>query len=312
MTETGESEQTEDPSDRASRYEESIEVSEGEERRILEQSEPRLPVTFEVVRRDGAYEQYRPAISLWWSGLAAGSCIGLSVLAQAILASYLPETDWARLIEKAGYSLGFLVVILAGQQLFTEITLTAVAPFLLHPSRGGFYRLMRLWSIVLLANVCGATLFGALVVLGRAMSDELIAEILVVSEHAMSFSGSELAWRGLVAGFLIALLVWIRARTVDGQVLMIVLITWLIAAGDFAHIIAGSAEAAILLLSQRMSPGDAVFGFFVPTLVGNVIGGTALFAALAYAQIKNEIRHKKPPGDGARAKRSVSDTRTRS
>lgn len=293
----GERQSPDEPTDRALTEEESIEVSEHEERLIVEQSDPRLPVTFEVVRRDGAYELYRPAVSLWWSGVAAGACIGLSILGQAVLAMYLPDAHWARLIETAGYSLGFLVVILAGQQLFTENTLTAVAPFLLSPSAAGLYRLLRLWTIVLMANVFGSGLFAGLVVLGRAMSDDLIAEIMQISEHAMSFTAIELAWRGLVAGFLVALLVWINARTDNGNVLMIVLVTWLIAAGEFAHIIAGSGEAAILVLTSRMSVPDAAFGFFVPTLIGNVIGGTALFAALAYAQIRREIRHKKPLKD---------------
>lgn len=277
--------------------EESIEVTAQEEKLIAEQGEPRLPVIFEIVRRDGAHELHRPAASLWWSGVAAGSCIGLSVLGQAVLAMYLPDAPWAMLLEKAGYTLGFLVVILAGQQLFTENTLTVVAPFLVSPSWQVFYRVLRLWTIVLLANVFGSVLFAGLVVLGYSISDPLLAEILAVSEHALSFEASELAWRGLVAGFLIALLVWINARSSGGNMLMIVLITWLIAAGEFAHIIAGSAEASILVLSQHMPLIDALTGFFLPTLAGNVIGGTALFAALAYAQIKSEI--KRNSGTGA-------------
>jgi len=267
-----------------------ISVTKEEEQFIAKQLDPRLPVTFEMVRREGEHELLRPATSLWWSGLAAGICIGLSVLAQAVLAAYLPDTEWAVLIEKIGYSVGFLVVILGGQQLFTENTLTAVAPLLVSPSWSNFSRLCRLWTIVLIANVAGATLFAATIVFGHAISSSFVTEILHISEHALSFPPLELVWRGVVAGFLIALLVWILARIESGQFAMIVMMTWLIAAGDFAHIIAGSAEAAILVLSGTTSLANAMSEFFLPTLMGNVVGGTALFAMITYAQIKDEMK----------------------
>ncbi|SFQ97009.1 formate/nitrite transporter family protein [Poseidonocella sedimentorum] len=66
---------------------------------------------YEVIRRDGDEELSRPAISLVWSGLAAGGLISLSVIAQAVLSLHLPEeADWTHLVASLGYSVGFLVV----------------------------------------------------------------------------------------------------------------------------------------------------------------------------------------------------------
>ena len=70
----------------------------------------------------------RPALSLWWSGVAAGLSISFSLLAQAILATHLPDASWRELVIALGYPVGFLMVVLSRQQLFTENTITVVSP----------------------------------------------------------------------------------------------------------------------------------------------------------------------------------------
>ena len=70
----------------------------------------------------------RPAVSLWWSGVAAGLSISFSLLSQAILNLHLPGTQWRTLISSFGYSVGFVIVVMARQQLFTENTITVVLP----------------------------------------------------------------------------------------------------------------------------------------------------------------------------------------
>ena len=67
------------------------------------------------------------------------------------------------------------------------------------------------------------------------------------------------------------------------------LLTYLIALFGFTHIVAGSAEVLYGVLTGVVSPSDAVFHFFLPTLCGNVFGGTVLFAVLSYAQVREEI-----------------------
>lgn len=82
-------------------------------------------IVYEAIRREGEEELGRPAAALAWSGLAAGLSMGFSFIAEAFLESYLPKQPWQPPISKVGYSVGFLVVVLGRQQLFTESTLTA-------------------------------------------------------------------------------------------------------------------------------------------------------------------------------------------
>ena len=98
-----------------------------------------------------------------------------------------------------------------------------------------------------------------------------------------------LLW-GMPAGFMIAALVWMLPRIESaGEVLMITFVTYMIGLGGFSHVVAGSTELFIVVLLGEMSVVDAILGGTLPALVGNVIGGTVIFAALAYAQVREEI-----------------------
>ena len=65
--------------------------------------------------------------------------------------------------------------------------------------------------------------------------------------------------------------------------------TWLIAAGDFTHVIAGSNEIFTLVLSGEMNIFTALNYHIFPVLLGNILGGTGLFAMLAYGQVHEEM-----------------------
>src|SRR5215212_4615265 len=80
---------------------------------IADHSRLRVPQIYQIVRHEGETEMARPAVSLWWSGVAAGLSITFSVFAKAVLHKYLPETEWRPLLTGFGYTVGFLLVVLA-------------------------------------------------------------------------------------------------------------------------------------------------------------------------------------------------------
>ena len=69
--------------------------------------------------------------------------------------------------------------------------------------------------------------------------------------------------------------------------------TWLIAAGDFAHIVAGSVEMAVMILDGQLGLMAAVFEFFLPVLAGNIVGGTIIFTLVAWGQVRDEVEEEK-------------------
>lgn len=259
------------------------------EDQIKEHSKLSADTVYDVIRHSGEEELERTNRSLFYSGVAAGIVISFSVLAEAILRTYLPDAPYSYLIENIGYSLGFLMVIVGRMQLFTENTITTVLPFLARPSWRMGQRILELWGLVLFANLIGAFAIATLYAHSGAISDAFQPALMELSHHATHMGAWTSFVRAIPAGILIAAIVWMLPEGGTSQVAIIVLFTWLIAAGDFAHIVAGSVEMAFLVVQGELGFGGAVFGFFLPVLAGNIIGGTAIFATLAYGQVRDEV-----------------------
>jgi len=264
-------------------------VTEREVLDIEERTVPRTPVIYEIVCRLGAEEMARPVNSLWWSGVAAGLSISFSLLAQAILHNHLPDAPWRPLITSFGYSVGFVMVVLSRQKLFTENTVTVVLPVMADFDAKNLRGLARMWTVVFLANMAG-TLFASLFcTFTPALTPELRDGMLAVSRQILDHSGLETVFMGIGAGFLMAAMVWLLPGAESAQFYVVVVMTWLIAAGGFNHVVAGSLEAFMLALNGELGVWPMLGDFFVPVLIGNIVGGTALFALLAYAQVMQEI-----------------------
>ncbi|MGO9388745.1 formate/nitrite transporter family protein [Rhodoblastus sp.] len=258
-------------------------------REVEDRSSPPTPVIYAVVRKLGEEEMARPAISLWWSGFAAGLSISLSLLAQAILQSRLPDAPWRPLIADFGYCVGFIVAILSRQQLFTENTITAVLPVLAEFDFGNVVKLVRLWCIVFVANMAGALCAALFFDLTPVFEPGLKQEMLNISLHIQNHGWPEMLFKAIAAGFLMAALVWMLPGAEAAQFQVIAMMTWLIVAGGLMHIVAGGVEAFMLVLDGAVGWGAMLAQFGLPVLFGNIIGGTALFALLAYAQVMREI-----------------------
>jgi len=264
-------------------------ITEKEIKDVEELGTPRTPVIYEVVRRLGEEEMGRPLTSLWWSGVAAGLSISFSLLAQSILKTHLPEASWQPLVVSFGYCIGFVMAVLSRQQLFTESTITAVLPVATDFTWSNIGRMSRLWAIVLAANLAG-TLFAALFCsFTPVLAGDLYDGMIVISRDLLAFGWWEMVFRAVAAGFLMAAMVWLMPGAERAQFHVITLMTWLIAAGGFTHIVAGSMEAYLLVLAGDWAWWQMLLDFTVPVLIGNMIGGTALFALIAYAQVMEEI-----------------------
>ena len=243
---------------------------------------------FETIRREGDEELDRPVSSLWWSGIAAGLALSTSVLAEGILYRVLAGSPAREVIAAFGYALGFVLVILSRLQLFTENTLTVVLPVLAKPSADNLWRSARLWAVVLVANLVGTFVTAFISLKLGTTSPENTAAMLEVSRKVLEQTG----WTGLIhavpAGFFIASIVWMLPSSKGFEILTILIFAWLISAGAFSHVVVGSAEVFLLTIHGELGFWNGLSTILLPALVGNVIGGTGLFAFLAYGQIEAE------------------------
>lgn len=272
----------------ANRRGEGFALSASEEREVERKLPPSVQVLHEAVRIQGELEMSRSVSALAWSSLAAGLSMGFSMLVPALLQAQLPAAPGWKLVSAFGYSVGFLIVILARQQLFTENTMTAVLPFMTRPGMHSLMRLLRLWGIVLLGNLVGGAVFafaiGHLPVLEPATTDalrEAAAQMLGQSPPAL-FA------KGIVAGWLIATMVWLATAAEGSKTLVIVLMTWLVGIGAFAHVIVGAIEGLYLVFDRSVDFASFLVGFLLPTLFGNLVGGSLIFALISHAQVRSD------------------------
>ena len=193
-------------------------------------------------------------------------------------------------VQRLAIPVGFLMVILARQQLFTETTITGcpAAAGGIHP-QDLLPRMLRMWGLVLTANFAGTLVAALFCSFTPGLEGSLRQAMLDISMHTLAHGWFEMLVSGISAGFLIAVLVWLMPSAEGAEFQMIVVLTSLIAAGGFHHIVAGSMEAFMLVLAGQESVAQILFGFIVPVLIGNVLGGTALFGVLSYAQVMKEI-----------------------
>ncbi|MCI1012092.1 formate/nitrite transporter family protein [Pseudomonas oryzihabitans] len=263
-------------------------MSREEEEDVDENQLPRAVVLHEIIRTQGDHELERTIAALFWSALAAGLTMGLSLMAMGLLNANLPEGGYSKVIASFGYSAGFLAVILARQQLFTENTLTAVLPVMSEPTLHNFGRLGRLWGVVLLGNLIG-TILVAYVILHLPLFDaKADAKFLEIGTKVMENDASAMFAKGIVSGWMIATMVWMLPAAEHARIWIIVLITYLMALGDFTHIVVGSLEVAYLVFAGEASWGDFWLTFAGPTLAGNIVGGSLIFALISHAQVRSD------------------------
>lgn len=239
-------------------------------------------------------ELIRPASGLLLSGVLAGIGVGFSVLLIAVIVTRLdaqtPELVREILLANA-YTVGFILVILARTDLFTEYTTIAILPVL--DGRAPVRRLARLWALVYVGNLIGTAAFAAVAVLAApALNTADPSAFVEVAIRTLSHSWWVILLSSTLAGWLMGLLSWliVSARETISQIFLIWLVAFVIGLTHLHHSVTGSAEVlAGLLLSHQISPGD--YGFFLSwTTLGNIIGGVAFAWLVRSSALLGEAR----------------------
>jgi formate/nitrite transporter FocA (FNT family) len=242
-------------------------------------------VTYEVVRNEGENELGRSSRALLWSGLAAGLSMGFSFLTEGILRDHLPDTPWRPLITKMGYPVGFLIITLANHELFTEHTVSAVVPTLTRKTGAAVRNLLRLWSCVLAGNLVGAFVFALVLGTTTIVEASVHQTLSDIGRETLRWGLATMFVRAIFAGWLIALMVWMLPAASQLGVVVVFVMTYIVGIAGLSHIIAGSTETLYLVVRGEASLPAYVGNFFIPTLIGNSLGGILLVTAINHAQV---------------------------
>ncbi|ECG8590594.1 formate/nitrite transporter family protein [Salmonella enterica subsp. salamae] len=274
-----------------------VESEEKQSGKEIEVDEDRLPsramAIHEHIRQDGEKEMERDAMALLWSAIAAGLSMGASLLAKGIFHVQLEGVPGGFLLENLGYTFGFIIVIMARQQLFTENTVTAVLPVMQNPTLSNAGLLMRLWGVVLLGNLIGTGIAAWAFEFMPIFDEETRDAFVKIGMEVMKNSPMEMFANAIISGWIIATMVWMFPAAGGAKIVVIILMTWLIALGDTTHIVVGSVEILYLVFNGTLPWSDFLWPFALPTLAGNICGGTFIFALMSHAQIRNDMSNKR-------------------
>jgi formate-nitrite transporter family protein len=242
---------------------------------------------FERVEEGAQQELDRPVHNLLVSAVSAGLAMGISGLGVAVLLHVLGGDRVGQSVAYLAYPLGFLIVIIGRQQLFTENTLFPVA--LVLEQRRLLLRTARLWAVVLLGNLVGTLLFALLATTTPALSPEVTAELARLGVETAAQGFATIFWTGVIGGWLIALVGWLVTASTDtvGQILIIFVVTYVVGVGHFAHSVAGSGEALAAVLTGELPL--ASYGRWVAgAVLGNSAGGVLIVALFNYGQVHRD------------------------
>lgn len=225
-----------------------------------------------------------PALQTVTLGVLAGAFIALGAAFFTLVMTGSPAgIGLGRLIGGIAFSLGLILVVVAGAELFTGNNLIVMA---WAERRISTASLLRNWALVYVANFVGAVgtalfvhLSGTLDLGGGAVRETALA--IARDKTALPFD--EAFFRGVLCNVLVCLAVWISAgaRRVSGKILAIVFPIAAFVALGFEHSVANMYFIPLAMLEAWGDPALTVGGLvanLVPVTLGNIVGGGALVA----------------------------------
>jgi len=255
-----------------------------------------------------------PLLSLAMLGMLAGAFIGLGALMFTLVASDSTLGFAAsRLAGGVGFSLGLVLVTVAGAELFTGNNLLAMG------WADGCIRtrqVLRNWLVACIANFVGAAGLALLVWLsGHAdMNGGAVGRAAVrIAMAKTQVPIAEAFFRGVLCNVLVCMAVWmaLAGRNVADKVVAIVFpITAFVAAG-FEHSIANMYFLPLAMLLGAPIGAAEMARNLVPVVAGNLVGGSVLVALVYYViYIRDSTtpalgqRHVDQPARGSNAKQT--------
>ncbi len=227
-----------------------------------------------------------PIRLLFLSGLAAGLSIGLSFIARTTITAAVPG-DTSGLVGNILYPIGFLLIVLGRYQLFTENTLTPVT--LVMTRLASIPALLRNWGVVLTANVLGAAIIAFVLATTNLFNAEAAEVARGFAEHGLETRWLTLFTKAIIAGWLVASMVWLvhAARDTLSRFFIVFTLMFMVPSADLYHCIIGACEVLYLVFQGGATIFNAGFNFFLPVVLGNTVGGVLLVAILNYAQTRD-------------------------
>ena len=242
----------------------------------------------ELVENIGVKKAALPAVPTLMLGILAGVFIAFGAMFYTlVITNQYMGLGSARLVGGIAFSLGLILVVVGGAELFTGNNLIVMA---WADRKITTTRLLRNWGLVYIANLSGAVGAAALMFWSGTLSfgDGAVAETaLEIAIAKVNINPLQAFIRGILCNVLVCLAIWLcfAAHDVAGKILAIIFPISACVALGFEHSVA---NMSFIPLGMLISGGEiSVTGFLsnlIPVTLGNIVGG-GLFVAIVYWSI---------------------------
>ena len=239
----------------------------------------------ELVKSIGVTKAILPAVPTIMLGLMAGAFIAFGAMFYTlVMTDHSMGLGPARMLGGIAFSLGLILVVVGGAELFTGNNFIVMA---WAENKVTTFQLLRNWCIVYIANFVGAIGAATLMFWSGALTlgqGEFAETALKIATYKANLEPLEAFIRGILCNALVCLAVWLcfAARDVASKILAIIFPVSAFVALGFEHCIA---NMYFIPLGMMLSGGEIGITQFVtnviPVTAGNIIGGS-LFVALVY------------------------------
>ena len=239
------------------------------------------PQMARLVEAVGVRKAQLSAIQTLTLGVLAGAFIAFGgMLFTLVMTDTSLGFGLARLVGGIAFSLGLILVVVGGAELFTGNNLIVMA---WADGKVSTAALLRNWILVYIANALGA---GGMVVM-MLMADGLsiggggvATTAVAIADGKLALGFTEALVRGVLCNVLVCLAVWLcfAAHSVSGKILAILFPISAFVALGFEHSVANMYLIPIGMMAGAGFDPMGLIGNLVPVTLGNVIGGGVLVA----------------------------------
>ncbi|MGK4476289.1 formate transporter FocA [Aeromonas molluscorum] len=238
----------------------------------------------------------KPAYKVIPLAITAGAFIALAFIFYITVTTGAGDMAWGmgKLIGGLCFSMGLILCVLLGAELFTSTTLTLVAKA---AGRISWAQLFKNWGLVYFGNLIGGLLMVALIVISAqytADNGQWGLNALNVAQHKLHHSFFEAVALGILCNLMVCLAVWMSfgARSATDKVMVMLLPVAMFVASGFEHSIANMFMIPVgIAIHALASPefwqaigqnpaqyadltvSNFVFHNLIPVTIGNIIGG---------------------------------------
>lgn len=250
--------------------------------------EPEIEEAFDRLVGEGRVRLARPFRSLCATGFLGGIDVGVGVLAYL----FVEQQTGQRLLAAIAFSIGFIALLLARSELFTENFLVPVIAAAAQPGLWG--RLGRLWLVTLATNLLGGLAMAAMTMVALPQLHP------VAIEAGTHYARLGVSWRSLflavLAGAVITLLTRMQHSTDSLGVKLVpaVVMPFVLVGAGLFHSVLDS-----LLMFAALATGHAPFGWLNWfgalwwSVLGNVLGGVGLVTSIRLLRVTHRVEEQR-------------------